>query len=196
METYSQIGQDLIVLKYLKNKTNGTFVDVGCGYPSYINNTYLLEKKYGWTGISIDLNNYLDPFEVDFEENTRERCTGKSWQELRPKSNRVLANALTLDYEKLFEENHMPETIDFLSLDLEPPEVTFECLFKIPFHKYKFRFIAFETDEYREGGIMRRDESRNYFEKLDYVLVGTIRQQDDFYVHKTAYDSSITFDSF
>ena len=32
MDFYSQIGQDRLVLKYLKNKQNGSFVDIGCGY--------------------------------------------------------------------------------------------------------------------------------------------------------------------
>ena len=41
MNFYSQIGQDRLVLKYLKNKMNCTFVDVGCRFPKFINNTNL-----------------------------------------------------------------------------------------------------------------------------------------------------------
>ena len=55
MDFYSQIGQDKLVLKYLKNKKNGTFVDIGCGFPKHINNTYLLESEFNWYGISVDL---------------------------------------------------------------------------------------------------------------------------------------------
>ena len=175
MISYSQIGQDLLVLKYLKNKTNGTYVDIGCGYPTYINNTFLLEKYYGWTGLSIDLRDHTDPIEsINY---------GQSWSSIRPQSVRVLHDALTLDYSSLFEEKKLPNVIDFLTLDLEPPSISFECLFKIPFNKYEFNFIAFETDEYREGGPERRDRSREYLTSLGYFLVESVNKQDDFYIN-------------
>jgi hypothetical protein len=175
MESYSQIGQDLLVLKYLKNKNNGVFVDIGCGYPTYINNTYLLEKNHNWSGISIDLVDYSDP--------VQSANNGQSWDSVRPNSKRILADALVLNYCKLFKENNLPDKIDFLSIDLEPPHLTFECLFKIPFNKYTFNFIAFETDEYREGGIERRDKSREYLTSLGYKFLESIEKQDDLYIH-------------
>ncbi len=60
MEKFSQIGQDIIVRIYFNEKLNGTFLDIGCGYPKKINNTYLLEKDLNWDGISIDLENYVE----------------------------------------------------------------------------------------------------------------------------------------
>jgi hypothetical protein len=175
MNSYSQIGQDLLVLKYLKNKLNGTYVDIGCGYPTYINNTFLLEKEFGWTGLSLDLQDYTDPIESP--------NYGQSWNSIRPNSLRILHDALTIDYNSLFKSNNLPNVIDFLTLDLEPPSLTFQCLFKMPFENYQFNFIAFETDEYREGGEQRRDESREYLLSLGYVLVDSINRQDDFYIN-------------
>jgi hypothetical protein len=175
MNSYSQIGQDLLVLKYLKNKTNGTYVDIGCGCPTFINNTFLLEKDYGWTGVSIDLIDYIDPIESP--------NYGQSWSSIRPNSVRILHDALTLDYCTLFKEKKLPKVIDFLTLDLEPPSISFECLFKIPFDKYEFNFIAFETDEYREGGPERRDKSREYITSLGYIFVESVNRQDDFYIN-------------
>lgn len=38
----------------LDYKRNGTYVEIGCHDPEYINNTYVLEKYFNWTGISLD----------------------------------------------------------------------------------------------------------------------------------------------
>ena len=47
-----QAGQDKYVLTMLKNKTNGVFLEIGSNHPIKINNSYLLESKYDWKGIS------------------------------------------------------------------------------------------------------------------------------------------------
>ena len=49
--SYSQIFQDLLVLYLLKQKKNGSFIEIGVGNGIDLSNTYLLEKKYNWTGI-------------------------------------------------------------------------------------------------------------------------------------------------
>jgi len=58
METYSQRNQDRFVVDVLKSKTNGTFLDFGCRCPFEGNNTYLLEKNYGFSGLSFDIDSY------------------------------------------------------------------------------------------------------------------------------------------
>jgi len=176
MEHYSQIGQDRLVIKYLKNKKNGSFVDIGCGYPKTINNTYVLETEFGWNGISIDL--------IDFLEET-----GETWDSLR-KTKRVLADALKTDYKELFSQLNMPKRIDYLSMDLEPPSLTLECLFKIPFDEYSFNIITFEVDKNREGDIDRIKKSRELLSSKGYVLIGSICSgQDDVYIHNSLIDS-------
>ena len=59
------------------------------------------------------------------------------------------SDALACDYERIFEENNMPEVIDFLNVDLDPPDITLDAFKALPHHKYKFRTIIFETDSYR-----------------------------------------------
>lgn len=49
--SYSQLGQDLWVLKKLNNKRNGFFVEFGACDGKMLSNTYLLEMDYGWNGI-------------------------------------------------------------------------------------------------------------------------------------------------
>jgi len=119
MKSYSQNNQDNLVLEYLNNKTQGFFLDIGCCYPKTINNTYLLEKEFGWDGISIDIHDFIEP-------------NGETWDNLR-KSKRIIKDALQIDYLELLKENNAPKTINFLSMDLEPPDLTLECLSKIPY---------------------------------------------------------------
>lgn len=172
MNFYSQIGQDRLVLKYLNNKKNGTFIDVGCGYPKYINNTYLLETEFNWDGISIDLHMYTEE-------------DGLIWNDCR-KTKLILNDALTLNYSSIFKENNLPINIDYLSMDLEPPDLSLQCLFKIPFDEYTFNIITFEVDKNREGDIKRITESRDFLTSKGYTLIGSICSgQDDIYLHNS-----------
>lgn len=172
MESFSQIGQDRIVLKYLKNKKNGSFVDIGCGYPKNINNTYLLENEYKWYGISIDLN--------DCKEDS-----GEGWENVR-NTVRVLSDALTINYSDLFKNHNLPYNVDYLSLDLEPPDLTLECLYKIPFDEYNFNVISFEIDTGREGDYYRIIKSREFLKSKGYTLIGSLcGGQDDIYLHNS-----------
>jgi len=63
----SQAGQELFVIAMTQGKTNGTWLELGCGHPINSNNTYLLEKRLGWSGISIDTmkmdNDIITPYE-------------------------------------------------------------------------------------------------------------------------------------
>jgi hypothetical protein len=90
---------------------------------------------------------------------------------------------LQINYSELLSELNAPKVIDFLTMDLEPPSLTFECLYKIPFDEYKFNIITFEIDEGREGGNERKSESRNYLKSKGYTLLGNLGGQDDFYIN-------------
>ena len=56
-KSYSENGEDLILIKYFENHNikNGVYVDIGCFHPVWISNTYLLHKK-GWNGYAIDID--------------------------------------------------------------------------------------------------------------------------------------------
>ena len=56
-KTYAMEGEDLEVVKILKNIQNGFYVDAGGYHPLDRNNTYLLYKK-NWRGINIDLSEF------------------------------------------------------------------------------------------------------------------------------------------
>lgn len=147
MKTFSQAGQDLFVLKSLKNKRDGFFIDVGCYEAELINNTILLEKDFNWNGISIDIR---------FFDYSNRKCKF------------VNKNALEIDYISLFKESGVPEIIDYLSLDTDASSA--ECLIKLPFQKYSFRVLTIEHDFYRFGDTLRKTQ-RNFLFEMGYEIV-------------------------
>jgi hypothetical protein len=148
---YSQAYQDMFVLSMLNGKRNGTFVEIGTFHPTEISNTYLLEKQYGWNGISIDINDIVD------------------YNNVRT-SKLIIEDALKIDYSKLFKEHNLPNHIDYLQLDIEPPNNTLECLKRIPFDEYTFSVITFETDSYYSGNTIS-DISRKILDDNGYELI-------------------------
>jgi hypothetical protein len=166
---YSQewTAQDQFVAETLNFMKNGIFLDIGCYHYQDISNTYYLEKELNWKGIAIDLDG-------SFEQ---------GWIENRPNSVFVCSDAVTMDYDALLKANNMPLVIDYLSVDLEPPVLTFAALKKLFETDYTFKVVTFETDYYRETST--RDESRELFKQRGYVFIKELNQQDDYYIHSS-----------
>lgn len=64
----SQAGQELFVIAMTQGKRHGTWLEIGCGDPVRSNNTYLLEKRFAWSGISIDMRSMDHDIITPFEE--------------------------------------------------------------------------------------------------------------------------------
>jgi hypothetical protein len=156
----SQSYQDMFVLASTDGKRNGTFLEIGAQHAQFCSNTYILEKNYGWTGVSIDIESTYEKSYTDYDRTT----------------NFVLADALSINYSELLSHYQMPSHIDYLQLDIDPAKNTFDCLMKIPFEKYTFSVITFETDFYNrkdtdeETALKIREESRKYLQSKGYVL--------------------------
>lgn len=147
---YAQSDQDIFVLSMLNGMHNGTYLEIGAGWPEHISNTALLERNFKWTGISID---YL-------EEHVR------SWSA----ADRTLtkANALNINYTTLMKD--MPPIIDYLSVDCDPGKISLAVLKKLPFDQYRFRIITFEHECYCEGPEVKL-ASREFLISQGYQLV-------------------------
>jgi hypothetical protein len=131
---YSQAMQDIFVLSMLNGKKDGLYIEIGANNPIVINNTYLLESQFGWSGFSFEIN----PNEVsNFNSFRNNKC--------------ICADATKFDYKSLFDSNKLPKQIDYLQVDCEPPDTTLECLLKLPLDSYRFSVITFETDLYAGG---------------------------------------------
>lgn len=151
-QNYSQASQDIFVLSCLDGKQNGTFLDLGCNKPDFINNTFLLETKFDWQGLSLDIDSScISKFPSVRNTPAAVRdCTNLDWNEIA--------------------SYFSSTSIDYLSLDLEPADRTLECLESIPFDRFNFSVITFEHDFYRFGNYYRK-KSRETFTKFGYHLL-------------------------
>jgi hypothetical protein len=154
VNSYSQVLQDIFILSMLNGKENGTYLEIGSGDPQNLNNSYLLETVFNWTGLSIDLNKSL----IDKYKNLR-------------KNPAICEDATKLDYTSLLSNISKDNTVDYLQLDCDPSNITYEILTKIPFDKYKFRVITYEHDYYLDITRSYKQKSREFLEKNGYLLV-------------------------
>lgn len=178
---HSQVYQDMFVLSMLDGKRNGTFVEIGGADPIKGNNTHLLENEFGWRGLS-----------VEFDENFV-----KAYKQARPQTNVIHKDALTIDYLELLKNNFAEKVIDYLQLDIEPAQNTYDCMKLIPFDEYKFRVITYEHDYYADFSRTVREMSRAFLESKGYVLVVNdvsfdgVCTFEDWWVHPDLIDTDI-----
>jgi len=155
-QNFAQVYQDLFVLYMTKGKTNGTFLEIGGAKPFEGNNSALLEKDFGWCGVSIE-------FDQNFANDYRAQ---------RPKTSVLCQDALTTDYDALIQYYYGDiKVIDYLQLDIEPAASTYQALLKIPFDRYDFAVITYEHDYYADMSRSYRAKSRKYLESMGYELV-------------------------
>ena len=193
----SQFGQDKRALEYLNFKQNGYYMEIGVHDGKNNNNTYVMDTKYGWDGICID------PFMANMDERSCKRVPvalgskpgtmefsglgnglgGLTKFSTSEKHNGMWTNktkkfdVTTVDVEtpmKVFEDNDVPQTIDFLSLDVEGAEM--DVLKAFPFDKYCVRYAAIETNNDKT----KESEMRKFMKQKGYKFEGH-HYVDDFY---------------
>ena len=160
-QNFSQCYQDMFVLCMLDGKPKGTFVEIGAGHPVISNNTALLESIFAWTGIGFEIKEK----EADLYNDHR-------------KAPVALGDATTADFDELFKEVKLGPVFDYLQVDCEPAQVTFDALKKVDLDKYKFAVITFEHDKYNDGPDIQ-NQSRKYLEDRGYVLIADDISVDD-----------------
>ena len=180
-KNYSQVFQDIFVLSTLDGKTNGTFLEIGGGRPFYGNNTALLEEKFNWNGISIEFN------KTNVEQYNKER----------PNTRVLMEDALDINYSNLISQNYDSKIIDYLQLDIDPCNNTYQALNLIPFDEYQFRVITYEHDFYIDDTKSYKEKSRELLKSKGYVLVVDEVSPDgkssfeDWWVHPDLVDKEI-----
>jgi beta-1,4-mannosyl-glycoprotein beta-1,4-N-acetylglucosaminyltransferase len=180
-ENFSQIYQDMFALSMNNGKKNGTYFEVGAGYPKKGNNTFLLETQFDWKGISVDI--HPDCKEL-FDKNRKNEC--------------ICADATSIDYIKLFSEHYKSASIDYLQLGCNPANITYDILQKIPFDTYKFGVITYEHDFYDDATGSYREKSRSFLKSKGYKLIcGNISPLkdkypfEDWWIHPDLIDENI-----
>lgn len=166
-QSKSQLRQDIFVLHQLGYRRDGFFVEFGATNGVELNNTYLLEKHYGWKGIlaeparcwhdALQANRSAhidtrcvwshsdvtltfreaDAAEVSTIESFS-HCDGHSTVRESGRSYPVTSISLV----DLLEQHQAPGVIDYLSIDTEGSE--YEILRHFDFAKYQFRVITCE----------------------------------------------------
>jgi hypothetical protein len=166
---YSRHFQDMFVLSLLGGKMEGTFVEIGSGHPTLFNNTYLLEKDFGWRGLSVEHSERM------CAQFSRERTTSI-----------VMDDAATLDYDKLFKQHCLEQHIEYLRLNAD--QASLAALAKIPFSKHEFSIIQFQHNECWWGSDIK-EKSREMLSSIGYklfvsdVAIDPINSYEDWWVH-------------
>lgn len=179
-QMYGQAEQAKFVLNVLQNKRNGYYVEIGSNHPITINNTFVLEANYNWSGLLIEKENFKSLYEI-----------------YRKRSIPVIDDATTIDYKNLFEVNNVPFNIDYLQIDLEVSNgstlATLQKLNTEVMDQYRFATITFEHDIYSSNYNNTRLASRSIFETRGYYRVFSDITNDgnpfeDWYVHPMLVD--------
>ena len=165
----SQLGQDLWVLKKLDWMCNGFFVEFGATDGVLLNNTWLLEKYFGWKGICAEPNpKFLNSLKNNRSCTISDKCVFSiSNQRVefvladvyggiknfgnddshKDKRDAYANNGQTIEVETislvdLLKEHNAPFEIDYLSIDTEGSE--FEILNAFDWEVYSIKCITVE----------------------------------------------------
>jgi hypothetical protein len=180
MSSNSQSSQDIFVLEMTDYKRSGTYVEIGTNSAKTSNNTYILERDYGWSGLLVE-------YDGRFVE---------EYRTYRPNSKYIIDDARNIDYRGYFDTNKYPEHIDYLQIDLDVNNrSTLDVLEKFDdtvFDKYKFGTVTFEHDIYTGDYYETRTKSREIFKRRGYIMLfgdvkvhydGQYCEFEDWYIH-------------
>ena len=148
----SEAGQDLFVIALTQGKRQGTYLEIGCNDDYRENNTWLLEKLLGWSGVNID--------------NIEGEQYSQMWKRNRPNSKLITADATTYNYAEL------PDYFDYLQIDIAPPSANLAVL-KSVLKTQTFSVITYEHDAWDNNGesLEARSAGREALEKAGYVMI-------------------------
>ena len=149
---FSQSGQDQFA--YNISGSNGTYLEIGAHDPVINSNTFNLEVKCNWNGISVE-------YDKTFQ---------KSWDDNKLRKNNVIwDDAFNINYSSLIKQRELPNRLNYLSCDIEPAENTFNILKKVISSELNFDFISFEHDKYSIGN-KYEDLSIEYLKNYNYKV--------------------------
>ena len=200
--SYSQLGQDLEVLKCFNNKLDGFFVEIGASDGINLSNTFLLETKYNWKG------NCVEPIPKNFELLCKNRpnssCCDRAVYNISDAevvfdiannydllsgishhidhhkrsvdANKESIVVKTITFNDLLDKYNAPLYIDYLSLDTEGSEL--EILKSVDLNKYTFGLIDVEHNFVEP----RRTQIRELLTSSGYIYKGA-NDFDDCYKH-------------
>lgn len=199
-DSKSQLAQDFFVLDQLNFKRKGFFVEFGACDGIYLSNTYLLEKKFSWSGIlcepakkfhkkikknrscfienkCVTVNNKIIKFvetnntELSFVENIAQG------------ENVYIKNKVyeveTISINELLKKYDCPSKFEYLSIDTEGNE--YNIIKDLDFNKFNPKIITIEHN-YKTS---ERNKIYNFLIKKKYKRIfRDISRWDDWYIYK------------
>lgn len=196
-ESQSQLNQDLWALEQTKCKQNGYYIDMGSHDGQWISNTAVLDNKFKWSGLCIDIH----PKNMDKRtcKIARDVVYDKSGEHITFKEagslggitqhikgeyhkehtkNAKVTTYVTKSAKDIFEENGVPKVVDFLNMDVEGAELKIlEGMEKDDvFDKHCFQNIGVEHNFIEP----ERSEIRRLLQRNGYKYEGS-EQFDDYY---------------
>jgi FkbM family methyltransferase len=189
-DAYSQCGQDYIVRHLFPEKVESNaffYIDLASNDAIDISNTYLLDI-HGWSGLCIEANP-----QYWYGLTSQRNCTvvgaavaEKDHQILpfvfdgvfggllggefdnKQGDSKVVTNVPTMSLATIFERFNVPQTIHYLSLDVEGAE--WFIMQHFPFHNYSFHVLTIERPGAKLSDLLRAK---------GYVFIGKTSNFDD-----------------
>lgn len=183
-DLYSQSGQDQFAYNLCGN--NGTYLEIGAYHPVLNSNTYHLETKCNWRGLSI---------EIDLKWKNL-------WDKNVERRNEIIwDNVFNLELNKILKEKNFNKRINYLSCDIETPAESLKILKKLINDGLAFDYISLEHDKYKIGDLYEK-KGINYLLKNDYkVAVKDVYSRnkkkkiyETWFVHNDRFQDELSYD--
>jgi hypothetical protein len=157
----SQVGQDKTIAEIFGFKHGGTFIDLAANHAIAHSNSLVLEQKYNWTGLCIEPNpRYAESYlhrscqlvqavvgprngvKVEFNFRLGDAGDMGGIVGFDNQLSNITQTHYTVSVAKVLRDFGMPQTIDYMSLDIEGAEGwAFE---EFPWHEIIFRTMTVE----------------------------------------------------
>ncbi len=193
----SQLRQDLFALAQVDFQTGGFFLEFGATNGVELNNTWLMEKEFGWTGILAEpARGWHADLKVSRNCTIDTRCVWKSsgdklqFTEAPRGENSAISTFVkpsrklrgqsydveTISLNDLLDQHDAPKVIDYASIDTEGSE--FDILNAFDFDRHSFRVMSVEHNfAAQREDIFKLLTSHGYARVLENVS-----RFDDWYV--------------
>lgn len=186
--SFSQEGEDRVLMRLFERQSRGFYVDVGAHHPQRFSNTYCFYRR-GWTGINIDplpgskaKFDQLRPLDINLEmgvATSAGELTYYSFEE--PALNTFDSEVASSQTSKLLDkvrlkvaplrdvlDRYLPAgvSIDFLSIDVEGLDL--DVLHSNDWSRFRPKFVLAEALAMRDIRHVQSSELHAYMESVGY----------------------------
>jgi FkbM family methyltransferase len=193
--SHSQIFQDIFVHYFSNFKREGYFIEIGAADGINISNTYLLEKKFYWTGIISEPNPIhkfsnltnrkaiLDTNIIDHKDYNNkyfymsDDSFNSSIKKNKKYKKKISLKAISLN--SLLKKYKSPKNIDYISIDTEGNE--YNILKNFNFKKYNINIFTIEHN----FNVFKRNKILTIMKRNNYIRIfKNLSYMDDWYIKK------------